>query len=90
MCAGRDPNTCDILLQHDSISRQHAVLQYGEQGELYIADLGSSHGTVLNKETIKPKKLMEYRVGAVASFGASSRLYVLQGPEELKPKEKLT
>ena len=87
---GRDSTTCDIVLEHDSVSRQHAVLQFGEQGELYIVDLCSSHGTKLNKKSLPPKKLTEFRVGALAQFGASSRSYILQGPEELKPREKLT
>ena len=30
---GRDDMICDILVKNDSISRQHAVIQFGEQGE---------------------------------------------------------
>jgi hypothetical protein len=37
---GRQPGAVDILAAHDSISRVHAVLQFGEGGELYVTDLG--------------------------------------------------
>ena len=30
---GRDDMICDILVKNDSISRQHAVIQFGEQGK---------------------------------------------------------
>uniref|UniRef100_A0A3P8U6D1 Solute carrier family 4 member 1 adaptor protein n=1 Tax=Amphiprion percula TaxID=161767 RepID=A0A3P8U6D1_AMPPE len=66
---GRLP-VCDVSLEHPSISRYHAVIQYrgqagdgecvGEEMGFYIHDLGSTHGTV---------------------FGGSTRVFILQGPE---------
>ena len=41
---GRMPY-CDIVLDHDSISRQHAVIQFRENGQAFLYDLGSTHGT---------------------------------------------
>lgn len=41
---GRLPN-CEIQQEHPSLSRYHAVLQHGDDGGLYIYDLGSTHGT---------------------------------------------
>ena len=77
---------CDVLLEHPSISRYHAVVVYRgalEKGSkieegFYVMDLGSTHGTVVNKIALQPHVYHRIRVGYVVKFGASSRLYVLQ------------
>ena len=43
---GRAP-TCDVLLEHLSASRQHAVLSTDTAGNLYLTDLGSGEGCLL-------------------------------------------
>ncbi len=43
---GRD-NECDINIQSPSISRKHLQLEI-EDDKLYVTDLGSSNGTVIN------------------------------------------
>jgi len=80
---GRLPN-CDICLEHPSVSRYHAVIQYktsdtsnSEKG-FCIYDLGSTHGTTVNKSPLEPKRYYRLRVGHVFKFGGSSRLFVLQ------------
>uniref|UniRef100_A0A3Q3VUA2 FHA domain-containing protein n=1 Tax=Mola mola TaxID=94237 RepID=A0A3Q3VUA2_MOLML len=87
---GRLP-VCDVSLEHPSISRYHAVIQYrsragegepvGEESGFYVHDLGSTHGTVVNKNKIPPKTYVRLRVGHVLKFGGSTRLFILQGPE---------
>ncbi|KAI5618801.1 kanadaptin isoform X2 [Silurus asotus] len=87
---GRLP-VCDISLEHPSISRYHAVVQYrgktgdtgavGEELGFYIYDLGSTHGTFVNKNKVPPKTYIRLHVGHVVKFGGSTRLFVLQGPE---------
>ena len=84
---GKRPDLCDVVLQHESISRQHAVLQFGEQGELYVADLGSTHGTKVNKQALVPNKYTLAPVGSVIQFGQSTRLYVVDGPPQLAQAE---
>lgn len=84
---GRLP-VCDVALEHPSISRYHAVIQYrnqagesesvGEEEGFYIHDLGSTHGTVVNKNRIPPKTYIRLRVGHVLKFGGSTRLFILQ------------
>eukprot|EP00041_Stephanoeca_diplocostata_P037297 m.1402380 g.1402380 ORF g.1402380 m.1402380 type:complete len:649 (-) comp25010_c0_seq3:7729-9675(-) len=74
---GRLPNT-DIIMEHASISRYHAVIQCGDDNEVYIYDLGSTHGTKINKSTISPRKYFRLRLGHMVQFGASSRVYILQ------------
>uniref|UniRef100_W5NKQ4 Solute carrier family 4 member 1 adaptor protein n=1 Tax=Lepisosteus oculatus TaxID=7918 RepID=W5NKQ4_LEPOC len=87
---GRLPN-CDVSLEHPSISRYHAVVQYrrrageegviGEEKGFYAFDLSSTHGTFVNKNKIPPKTYIRLRVGHVLKFGGSTRLFILQGPE---------
>ncbi|XP_038546499.1 kanadaptin-like [Canis lupus familiaris] len=77
--------------------RYHAVLQHraaGLEGEcdgqgpgFYLYDLGSTHGTFLNKTRIPPRTYRRVHVGHVLRFGGSTRLFLLQGPEEDREAE---
>ncbi|XP_066122891.1 kanadaptin isoform X1 [Saccopteryx bilineata] len=87
---GRLPS-CDVCLEHPSVSRYHAVLQHGASGPdgdcdglgpgFYLYDLGSTHGTFLNKTRIPPRTYCRVHVGHVFRLGGSTRLFILQGPE---------
>ncbi|XP_071913243.1 uncharacterized protein [Coffea arabica] len=63
------------------------VIQFKSNGEAYIYDLGSTHGTFINKNEVKKKAYVELHVGDVIRFGHSSRLYIFQGPTDLMPPE---
>lgn len=90
-------SSCDICLEHPSVSRYHAVLQHRatDQGGdcdahgqgFYLYDLGSTHGTFLNKTRIPPHTYCRVHVGHVFRFGGSTRLFILQGPEEDREAE---
>ncbi|XP_015712998.1 kanadaptin isoform X2 [Coturnix japonica] len=91
---GRLPG-CALALEHPSVSRHHAVLQYrgraadGPDADagFYVYDLGSTHGTFLNKARVPPRTYCRVRVGHGLRFGGSSRLFLLQGPEEDQESE---
>ncbi|XP_041420147.1 kanadaptin isoform X2 [Xenopus laevis] len=91
---GRLPS-CHVSLEHPSVSRYHAVLQYrhiqgsdpDEELGFYVYDLGSTHGTFLNKQRIQAKTYCRVKVGHVLKFGGSTRLFILQGPEEDQEEE---
>lgn len=88
---GRDDRVADILLDHPSCSKQHAVIQYRlipvidkDTGKTlrrvvtpYLMDLGSSNKTFLNGSEIDEARYYELREKDVVKFGASSREYVL-------------
>ncbi|MGH0150548.1 UNVERIFIED_CONTAM: hypothetical protein FKN15_018070 [Acipenser sinensis] len=82
---GRLPN-CDVSLEHPSISRYHSLVQYrrlpgdsvGEEMGFYVFDLGSTHGTFVNKNKVPPKTYIRLKVGYVLKFGGSTRLFILQ------------
>ncbi|XP_075451512.1 kanadaptin isoform X4 [Ascaphus truei] len=86
---GRLPG-CHVSLEHPSVSRYHAVLQYrqvpgsdpDQEPGFYVYDLGSTHGTFINKQRIQSKTYCRFRVGHVLKFGGSTRIFVLQGPED--------
>ena len=80
---GRLPS-CDITMDHPSLSRYHAIVQYcGVQNERkdkgwYLYDLDSTHGTIVNKVKAKPRVYQRLHVGHVVKFGGSTRLHILQ------------
>lgn len=86
-------DVCNIIFEHPSVSRYHAIVQYC-QGDsthskgFYLYDLGSTHGTFLNKKKIIPKIYYKLKVGYVIKFGGSTRLHIFQGPEEDEEEEK--
>ncbi|PRD35667.1 UNVERIFIED_CONTAM: Kanadaptin [Trichonephila clavipes] len=78
---------CDIVFEHPSLSRYHAVIQYCKGTDIFpngflVYDLGSTHGTFLNKSKIQPKIYYKLKVGDLLKFGGSSRLYIFNGPKE--------
>ena len=52
---GRAP-TCDVPLEHLSISRQHAVLSTDTAGNLFLTDMGSGNtpAPALQQGTLQP------------------------------------
>ncbi|KAF2768566.1 SMAD/FHA domain-containing protein [Teratosphaeria nubilosa] len=90
---GRDKNVTDVLLEHPSISKQHAVIQfrhitstneYGDRSSKvkpYLIDLESANGTKLNGERVDASRYMELIDGDMVGFGDSEREYVLMLPK---------
>lgn len=89
---GRERKVADIPVDHPSLSKQHAVLQYralpsrsqtniGAPDKLqckpYLLDLESTNGTFINGVRLDSARYYELRRGDVITFGASSREYVL-------------
>ncbi len=52
---GKDPALSDLVFQDLSVSRKHARLTLTESGELFIEDLGSRNGVLVNGSLIEEK-----------------------------------
>lgn len=86
---GRERRVADVPLDHPSISKQHAILQYrltekeGADNMMhsavrpYLMDLGSANGTYLNNERIEGERYYELLERDMIKFGHSTREYVL-------------
>ena len=53
---GRDPVSCTVLLDDESVGRNHCVLQLNE-GTVTVHDLGSANGTFINGNRLTGKEL---------------------------------
>ena len=89
---GREAAVVDLLIEHPSCSKQHAVVQFrymekqnefgDKTGEVrpYLIDLETVNGTSMNAEAVPAGRYMELRDQDVLKFGHSTREYVLQLP----------
>lgn len=89
---GRLPS-CDIPMEHPSLSRHHAVLQFSNGTAesypkgWYLFDLDSTHGTWINKNKVPAKKYHRLHVDYVVKYGGSTRLFILHGPNTDREEE---
>ncbi|KAK2610418.1 hypothetical protein N8I77_003848 [Diaporthe amygdali] len=86
---GREASIVDMVAEHPSISKQHAVVQFrhtekrNEFGDRigrvkpYLIDLESANGTELNGEKVPDRRYLELRPKDVIKFGLSTREYVI-------------
>lgn len=86
---GREATVVDMVAEHPSISKQHAVVQFrytekrNEFGDKmgrvkpYLIDLESANGTELNGEKVPDRRYLELRPKDVVKFGLSTREYVV-------------
>ncbi|XP_043688980.1 protein phosphatase 1 regulatory inhibitor subunit PPP1R8 homolog [Telopea speciosissima] len=75
---GRQIPMCDFVLDHQSVSRQHAVVVPHKNGSIYVIDLGSAHGTFVANERLSKDNPVELEVGQSLRFAASTRSYILR------------
>mmetsp|Transcript_13622 Transcript_13622/g.16274 ORF Transcript_13622/g.16274 Transcript_13622/m.16274 type:complete len:243 (+) Transcript_13622:26-754(+) len=92
---GRQPNAVDVVLDHGSISRRHAVIVHGsphskdkdskKDDYVCLIDLNSSHGTYVkegsHRKRVKPNEPFILTEGVCLEFGESSRSYYVKGIE---------
>jgi pSer/pThr/pTyr-binding forkhead associated (FHA) protein len=74
---GRKKDLCDVVLDHQSISRQHCVLFFDQHDKVYLIDLKSSHGTFINQQKIPSNEIVALNENDKIQFGQSTREYIL-------------
>ncbi|KAF9929649.1 Kanadaptin [Linnemannia zychae] len=84
---GRLP-MCDLEMEHPSLSRYHAVIQFKSNGDAFLYDLNSSHGTVVNKAKIPPQIYVKIKPGDQLRFGESTRIYLFQTEDAIDQEEE--
>lgn len=68
---GTDPNSCDIVFHDTSVSRQHARLVITEDEKIFIEDLKSRNGTIV--DGMSPlKEKVQLNPNIVVSLGTTS------------------
>ncbi len=55
---GKDSQSCDIVFQDMSVSRNHARLEVSQDGTMDIEDLGSKNGVAVNGSLLTEKKIV--------------------------------
>lgn len=55
---GRDPNKADIILDEESVSREHARVRF-ENGQFVIYDMASTGGTYVNGNNVQRQMLYD-------------------------------
>jgi hypothetical protein len=55
---GRDPNRADIVVDHSTVSGEHARIQF-EGGQFYLYDLASTNGSFVNNRRVQRQMLRD-------------------------------
>lgn len=85
---GRNQESCDFVLYHESISRQHALILFDEQENIHIMDLQSANGTFVNGVAIPAHEAVLLYEGNTIQFGQSTRIYYLKIVHHSKRNKK--
>ena len=71
---GKDPSICDILFQDLSVSAQHARISVDENERVFIEDLNSRNGVLVNGQLVEDK--YEIKSQDLVSLGTTAFLVV--------------
>ena len=72
---GRNPLTNIIVLNHQSISKDHALIEFSSNGSVSISDLNSSNGTFVNGEKIPSNLKYNLNQGDIIRFGKDPTIF---------------
>jgi pSer/pThr/pTyr-binding forkhead associated (FHA) protein len=62
-------DSCDLIIAHESISRNHAKIIKDAQGNYCLGDLGSANGTYINNEELSADNFYRIENGDKLGFG---------------------
>ena len=88
LVVGRQVSSCDIRITHKSLSRQHALLYY-HAGRLYVLDLKTKTGTLVNHQKVISETPIQLNDGDVIQFGKAKPALTVRWDfgKGSKPKE---
>ena len=66
---------CDIVISHEGMSRRHCLIE-NRNGEIYITDLNSVNGVLVDGQKIAPGVPIYYTTFLSLGFGAVQSLYI--------------
>lgn len=76
---GRAPD-CDLVLNHEEVSRRHAALEM-QEGSLWLTDLGSSNGTQILDMPLSPRQRTALPLNFTFTVGPYSCMVAPKGTE---------
>mmetsp|Transcript_845 Transcript_845/g.1419 ORF Transcript_845/g.1419 Transcript_845/m.1419 type:complete len:301 (+) Transcript_845:180-1082(+) len=82
---------CSIILEELMVSRCHAVLLHSGVGDVYLIDLGSSHGTFIGTHRLIPYTPTLVKRHSVMRFGSWEKQYIIREypkPDDVLAKSK--
>lgn len=84
---GRDPS-CDICVEDINISRQHFYITK-ENSQYFITDMGSSNGTYVDDQLLKPREPFPLKSGAVIAVLEIEMYFEIRNPKVEKKAANL-
>lgn len=83
--------SCEMVLAHEKVSRQHALLQRQNENEFWLIDLGSVNGTYLNGQRVRhPCRLADGDSIAIAGFTLDFHCQAAPGRSGAEPTTEPT
>jgi len=70
-------DTVDVRLRGDLASRLHAAVLQDAEGQKYLVDLKSTHGTFIEGKKLTPHTPAKWKTGVNASFGLGPKAEVI-------------
>lgn len=75
VCVIGRSSKCDVVVPHEGMSRMHCQIEV-ENGEIFVTDLGSTNGVMIDGQKIEPHTKTHYQTYLTLSFGAVQSLQV--------------
>lgn len=72
---GRNPLTNNIVLTHQSISKDHALIEFDKNRNAFISDMHSSNGTFVNGRKIPSTSKIPLNQNDIIKFGKDNTVY---------------
>ena len=72
---GRNPLTNNIVLTHQSISKDHSLIEFDKNRNAFISDMHSSNGTFVNGRKIPSTSKIPLNQNDIVKFGKDNTVY---------------